>query len=146
MVVPEDCVDGVSRLAQNLFISPSSIAQHAALAAFEPEAMHIHESRRHRFAERRDQLASGLRGLGLEIPVDPQGAFYLYVDVSSSGMDSETFCWRLIDEFQVAVTPGIDFGKHLADRFVRFAYTTGEAEIDLGIDRIGAALQAWRSS
>jgi aspartate/methionine/tyrosine aminotransferase len=146
MVVPEDCVDGVSRLAQNLFISPSSIAQHAALAAFEPEAMQIHESRRHRFAERRDQLASGLRGLGLEIPVDPQGAFYLYVDVSSSGMDSETFCWRLIDEFQVAVTPGIDFGNHLADRFVRFAYTTGEAEIDLGIDRIGAALQTWRSS
>ncbi len=145
MVVPEDCVDGVSRLAQNLFISPSSIAQHAALAAFEPEAMEIHESRRRRFAARRDQLATGLRALGLDIPVDPRGAFYLYVDVSSSGLDSETFCWRLIDEYQVAVTPGIDFGSHLAERYVRFAYTTGEADIDLGIERIGTALQAWRA-
>jgi aspartate/methionine/tyrosine aminotransferase len=144
MVVPEEYVDGVSRLAQNLFISPSSIAQHAALAAFEPEAMAIHESRRRRFAARRDQLAAGLRNLGLEIPVDPQGAFYLYVDVSSSGMESETFCWRLIDEYQVAVTPGIDFGSHLADRYVRFAYTTGEEDIDLGIERIGEALKAWR--
>ena len=144
MVVPEEYVDGVSRLAQNLFISPSSIAQHAALAAFDPEAMAIHESRRRRFAARRDQLAAGLRNLGLEIPVDPQGAFYLYVDVSSSGMDSETFCWRLIDEYQVAVTPGIDFGSHLADRYVRFAYTTGEEDIDLGIERIGEALETWR--
>ncbi len=145
MVVPEACVDPVSRLAQNLFISPSSIAQHAALAAFEPAAMAIHESRRQQFAERRDQLASGLRGLGLGIPVEPDGAFYLYVDVSSSGLDSETFCWRLIDEYQVAVTPGIDFGSHLADRYVRFAYTTGEADIDLGISRIGEALEAWRA-
>jgi aspartate/methionine/tyrosine aminotransferase len=144
MVVPEDYVDGVRRLAQNLFISPSSIAQHAALAAFEPEAMAVHESRRTRFAARKDQLAEGLQGLGLEIPVNPQGAFYLYVDVSSSGLDSETFCWRLIDEYQVAVTPGIDFGSHLADRYVRFAYTTAEADIDLGITRIGEALAAWR--
>ncbi len=146
MVVPEACVDGVSRLAQNLFISPSSIAQHAALAAFEPQAIEIHESRRQRYARRRDQLASGLRDLGLEIPVDPQGAFYLYVDVSSTGLDSESFCWKLIDEYQVAVTPGVDFGHHLADRFVRFAYTTAEDDIDLGLTRIGAALAAWRQS
>ena len=145
MVVPEDCIDGVSRLAQNLFISPSSIAQQAALAAFEPAAMEIHEFRRQQFARRRDRLAQGLRGLGLDIPVDPDGAFYLYVDVSSSGLDSETFCWRLIDDYQVAVTPGIDFGHHLADRYVRFAYTTGEDDIDLGVARIGEALKAWRA-
>ena len=146
MVVPEDYLDGVSRLAQNLFISPSSIAQHAALAAFEPEAMVIHESRRLEFALRRDRLSAGLRALGLSIPVDPQGAFYLYVDVSSTGMDSETFCWRLIDEYQVAVTPGVDFGSHLAERYVRFAYTTGEAEIDLGLERIGQALKDWAAA
>ena len=143
MVVPEEQIDGVSRLAQNLFISPSSIAQHAALAAFEPEAMAVHEARRARFASRRDQLAAGLTGLGLKVPVMPDGAFYLYVDVSSTGLDSETFCWRLIDEFQVAVTPGIDFGEHLADRYVRFAYTTGDDDIDLGLGRIGEALAAW---
>ncbi|MGE0623573.1 MAG: aminotransferase class I/II-fold pyridoxal phosphate-dependent enzyme [Pseudomonadales bacterium] len=143
MVVPDDCLDGVSRLAQNLFISPSSIAQHAALAAFDPEAMAIHEARRGHFARRRDRLAEGLRALGLSIPVDPQGAFYLYVDVSCTGMDSETFCWRLIDEYQVAVTPGTDFGDHLADRHVRFAYTTSDEDIDLGIERIGRALADW---
>ena len=143
MVVPEEYLDGVSRLAQNLFISPSSIAQHAALAAFEPASMTIHESRRREFARRRDRLSAGLEALGLTIPVDPQGAFYLYVDVSVTGMDSETFCWRLIDEHQVAVTPGIDFGSHLADRYVRFAYTTAEAEIDLGLARIGEALRSW---
>lgn len=143
MVVPEDCLDGVSRLAQNLFISPSSIAQHAAMAAFDPEAMAIHEERRRHFARRRDRLAAGLRALGLSIPVDPQGAFYLYVDVAATGMDSETFCWRLIDEYQVAVTPGNDFGDHLADRYVRFAYTTGDDDIDLGVERIGRALSDW---
>ena len=143
MVVPEEYLDGVSRLAQNLFISPSSIAQHAALAAFEPESMTVHESRRREFARRRDRLTAGLEALGLTIPVNPEGAFYLYVDVSMTGMDSETFCWRLIDEHQVAVTPGIDFGNHLADRYVRFAYTTAEAEIDLGLARIGEALRAW---
>ncbi|MEJ2088178.1 MAG: aminotransferase class I/II-fold pyridoxal phosphate-dependent enzyme [Gammaproteobacteria bacterium] len=143
MVVPLEQVDAVGRLAQNLFISPSSIAQYAALAAFDEDAMVIHEQRRQQFARRRDMLAAGLRALGLRIPVDPLGAFYLYVDVSSTGMDSETFCWRLIDEYQVAVTPGIDFGEHLAERHVRFAYTTSEASIELGLARIGQALADW---
>jgi aspartate/methionine/tyrosine aminotransferase len=143
MVVPLEQVDAVGRLAQNLFISPSSIAQYAALAAFDEDAMVIHEQRRQQFARRRDMLAAGLRALGLRIPVDPLGAFYLYVDVSSTGMDSETFCWRLIDEYQVAVTPGIDFGEHLAERHVRFAYTTSEASIELGLERIGQALADW---
>lgn len=143
MVVPDSAVDGLRRLAQNLFISPSSIAQHAALAAFDDEALAVHEERRGVFARRRDRLAAGLAALGLNIPVVPAGAFYLYADVSRTGLDSYDFCWRLIDEFKVAVTPGIDFGDHLADRFVRFAYTTGEADIDLGLERLGAALDAW---
>jgi aspartate/methionine/tyrosine aminotransferase len=143
MVVPEAFLDGVRRLSQNLFISPSSIAQYAALAAFDADAMEIHESRRQQFERRRDRLSAGLRRLGLTIPVDPDGAFYLYVDVSSTGMGSEAFCWRLIDEYQVAVTPGIDFGSYLADRYVRFAYTTGEEDIDLGLERIGEALDTW---
>jgi aspartate/methionine/tyrosine aminotransferase len=144
MVIPPEQVEPVSRLAQNLFISPSSIAQQAALAAFEPEAMGIHEQRRRQFGARRDRLAAGLQRLGLTIPVLPTGAFYLYVDVSGTGMDSETFCWRLIDEYQVAVTPGNDFGRFDADRYVRFAYTTSEAAIDLGLERIARALASWR--
>ena len=143
IVVPEPCMQPVERLAQNLFISPSSIAQHAALAAFSPEAMCIHEQRRQRFEARRGKLLAGLEGLGFEVPAKPAGAFYLYVDVSRTGMNSHDFCWRLIDEFQVAVTPGIDFGANSAGSFVRFAYTTDDESIELGIERIGRALAAW---
>ncbi len=143
MVVPEEAVDGLSRLAQNLFISPSSIAQHAALAAFDPDAMEIHEARRVAFKKRRRQLLTGLEDLGFNIPVTPSGAFYLYVDVSHTALDSYDFCWRLIDEYQVATTPGIDFGEHDAGRYVRFAYTTDEESINLGLERLGEALAAW---
>jgi aspartate/methionine/tyrosine aminotransferase len=71
----------------------------------------------------------------------PGGAFYLYVDISAIGVDAAQFCWRLIDDYHVAVTPGIDFGDHLADQFVRFAYTTDEDSIALGLERIGTALK-----
>jgi aspartate/methionine/tyrosine aminotransferase len=141
MVVPEAALEAVAKLAQNLFISPSSVAQRAALAAFGPEALAIHEARRAAFHARRDLLSRGLTELGLHIPVVPGGAFYLYVDISAIGMDSAEFCWRLIDDYHVAVTPGIDFGDHLADQFVRFAYTTDEDSIALGLERIGTALK-----
>jgi len=143
MVVPTSALDGVSKLAQNLFISPSTIAQHAALAAFSTEAMAVHESRREAFRRRRDLLCEGLRKLGFRVPVVPGGAFYLYVDVSHSGLNSYDFCWRLIDEYQVATTPGIDFGEHMADRYVRFAYTTDDESIALGLARIETALREW---
>jgi aspartate/methionine/tyrosine aminotransferase len=146
MVIPESALDGVSRLAQNLFISPSSIAQYAALAAFLPEAMVIHETRRKVFQQRRDLLCDGLRKLGFRIPVVPGGAFYLYVDVSHSGLNSYDFCWRLIDEYQVATAPGIDFGEHMAERYVRFAYTTDEDSIRLGLERIETALREWEAA
>ncbi|MCZ6656341.1 MAG: aminotransferase class I/II-fold pyridoxal phosphate-dependent enzyme [Gammaproteobacteria bacterium] len=143
LVLPEGLVDDLEKLAQNLFISPSSIAQYAAIAAFTPDAMAVHEARRRRFDQRRHQLLTGLEALGLRVPAKPGGAFYLYVDVSQTGIDSLDFCWRLIDEFQVAVTPGIDFGELEADRFVRFAYTTDEESIDVGLNRIGHALEVW---
>ncbi len=143
MVVPQEAVDPLARLAQNLFISPSSIAQHAALVAFDPPAMKIHEARRAAFEKRKILLQAGLENLGFNIPVNPSGAFYLYVDVSHTGLDSTDFCWRLIDEYQVATTPGIDFGDHDAGRYVRFAYTTDEKSINLGLARIREALTDW---
>ena len=143
VVVPEPLMAPIERLAQNLFISPSSIAQQAALAAFSPEAMAIHEVRRRHFDARRQQLLAGLEALGFRAAAAPAGAFYLYMDVSSSGLDSYDFCWRLINEFQVAATPGIDFGEREAHRFVRFAYTTDDESIGLGLERIGKALEAW---
>ena len=143
VVIPENAEERFTKLAQNLVISPSSIAQHAALVAFSKDAMTIHEQRVTEFAQRAKRLAAGLLELGFRIPVMPEGAFYLYVDVSHTGMPSEEFCWRLIEEYQVAVTPGKDFGAYRSDQFVRFAYTTGDDAIDLGLERIASALQAW---
>jgi aspartate/methionine/tyrosine aminotransferase len=143
LVVPAAAVAAVTKLAQNLFISPSTPAQYAALAAFEPDAMAIHRQRAGIFVERARLLAGGLQALGFNIPVTPQGAFYLYVDISHTGLTARDFCWRLLDEYQVAVTPGEDFGQHLHERFVRFAYTTDEESIHLGLERIAKALQAW---
>ena len=143
MVVPEPAVDAVARLAQNLFISPPSLSQHAALAAFEPDAMAVHESRRAAFGRRLTRLCDGLESLGFSIPARPGGAFYVYADISHTGLGAEEFCWRLLEEHHVAATPGIDFGAHDAGRFVRFAFTTGEDDIVLGLERLGRALRDW---
>ncbi|MDA1073456.1 MAG: aminotransferase class I/II-fold pyridoxal phosphate-dependent enzyme [Proteobacteria bacterium] len=143
LVLPQEAVEGVVKLAQNLYISPSAIAQYAALAAFSDSALQIHEQRRLEFASRRDRLSDGLTELGFTINLQPAGAFYLYVDISHTGMSSVDFCWRLINEFQVAVTPGIDFGDFGAKEHVRFAYTVSGPDIDLGLERIARALKAW---
>ena len=143
VVVPPQAIEPITKLAQNLFISPSTPAQYAALAAFDEDAMTIHGQRKDAFVQRAARLSDGLQRLGFRIPVAPDGAFYLYVDISHTGMSSMDFCWRLIDEFQVAVTPGADFGEHNADHFVRFAYTTHLEAIELGLERIEAALTAW---
>ena len=105
--------------------------------------MAVHEARRQQFARRRDVLCAGLDRLGFEVPLRPAGAFYVYVDIGGTGMDALAFCRRLLEEYRVAVTPGIDFGAHRAERYVRFAFTTSEAHIELGIERIGAALADW---
>ncbi len=143
IVVPSEAVEPVTRLAQNLFISPSTPAQYAALAAFETAAMDIHQQRARAFQQRAELLVNGLKKLGFGIPVMPQGAFYAYVDVSHTGLNSRDFCWRLLDEYYVAVTPGEDFGAHNSDRYVRFAFTTDEASIHEGLTRIDKALCAW---
>ena len=143
VVAPDEAVEPLTKLAQNLFISPSAPAQYAALATFDEQAMVIHEVRREIFARRAALLADGLRALGFQIPVVPDGAFYLYVDISHTGMTSNDFCWRLMNEFQVAVTPGSDFGSHQADRYARFAYTRGAEAIELGLTRIASALESW---
>ncbi len=143
MVVPEAAVESIARLAQNLFISPASLSQHAALAAFEPDAMAVHESRRVAFARRRDRLADGLEALGFHVPLRPAGALYVYADVSVSGLDSAEFCWRLLEEYGVAATPGADFGDCAAAQFVRFAFTTSEDRIDEALQRLAAAMAVW---
>lgn len=123
MVAPAHLMDGIERLAQNLFLAPPTPAQYAALAAFTAETQAILESRRSELKARRDFLVPALRDLGFGLPVTPAGAFYLYADVSRFTADSFSFAEKLLEEAGVAITPGLDFGEVSPERYVRFAYT-----------------------
>ena len=145
LVAPAVAVPELEKLAQNLYISASTVAQHAALACFEPATLEILEARRAEFARRRDYLLPALRALGFGIDVEPEGAFYLYADISAFGGNAYDFCRHLIETEHVAVTPGIDFGRHLADRHVRFAYTQSLPRLEEAVARIGRGLQSWQA-
>jgi aspartate/methionine/tyrosine aminotransferase len=140
IVAPEDLVPTLDRIAQNVFLCASTPAQHAALGAFLPETRVILEERRLELQRRRDYLLPALRGLGLEIPVTPDGAFYLYADVGRFTGDSFAFCESLLEERGVAATPGQDFGQHLPQRHVRFAYTTSLERLAEGVARLARHL------
>lgn len=140
-VVPEAAVSALERLAQNLFISMSTMGQFAALAAFEPETRKILEQRRQIFADRQAFLLPALRNLGFEIPLAPVGALYLYADASRFTSDSHQFCMKMLEEHGVAMTPGTDFGTHRANEHVRFAYTTSMEELQRAVEILGKALK-----
>ena len=144
LVAPENAVSQLEKLAQNLYISASSIAQHAALACFTPQSEAIFEARRAEFAKRRDYLLPALRALGFKIEVEPQGAFYLYADVSALTDDAYALCHHLIETEFVAITPGLDFGRHRAAQHVRFAYTQPLPRLEEAVKRIARGLQRWR--
>ena len=140
IVVPEDYISMANTLAQNLFISAPSIAQYAALACFTEEAEEIFEERRLEFERRKNFLSNELRNLGFNIPTSIQGAFYIYADISHFSRNSEIFCRDLLDQNQVAITPGADFGEYKAEKFVRLAFTTSMADIEIGLERVRLAL------
>ena len=144
LVAPEDAVPELEKLAQNLYISAPSMAQHAALACFEPGTLAILEERRAEFARRRDYLLPALRELGFRIAVEPQGAFYLYADISAFGGDAQAFCRHFLETEYVAFTPGLDFGQHLASQHVRFAYTQSLPRLEQAVERIARGLKSWR--
>jgi aspartate/methionine/tyrosine aminotransferase len=133
VVLPPAAVRSFEKLAQHLFISAPSAAQHAAVAAFTRESISILEGRRGEFAQRRDFLVPALRRAGLAVPAEPHGAFYVYADC---GMDSKAYSIGLLEKEGVAATPGVDFGSNRTDRFVRFAYTRGMADLEEAAERI----------
>ena len=141
LIAPDRYVRDIEKLAQNLYISPSTPAQHAALAAFRPETIAILEQRRAEFEARRDVLLPALRRIGFDIGAEPRGAFYLYAGIGAFGIDSSTLAHRLIEEAGVAVTPGLDFGTNAPERHVRFAYTTGRERLEEGAERIARLLE-----
>jgi len=134
--LPEHAVRGFEKLAQHLFICPSSAAQHAALAAFLPESTAVLEARRAEFEKRRDFLVPALEAAGLRVPARPQGAFYVYADCSAFSRDARAFALELLEREAVAATPGADFGRNATQHFLRFAYTRGLAELEAAAQRL----------
>ncbi|MBA53877.1 MAG: aminotransferase [Pseudomonadales bacterium] len=137
LVAPQQHVSDLEKLAQNYYLAAPTIAQHAALEAFSPESIALYEERRGIMGRRRDFLLERLPRLGISIPCVPQGAFYLYCDVSAITDDSFAFCQQLLNGCGVAVTPGIDFGEHQAKRYIRIAYSANMERLQEAIDRIG---------
>jgi aspartate/methionine/tyrosine aminotransferase len=140
MVVPEDWVEPVRRLAQNLFVAPPTVAQFAALAAFEPGTEALLQKRVGELKERRDFLLTALPGLGLELRARPEGAFYLYADSRVHGSDSEALCDRILDEAGVALTPGTDFSPGSGRDHIRIAYTQPRERLEEAVARLRPVL------
>jgi aspartate/methionine/tyrosine aminotransferase len=140
LVLPEALVAPVERLAQNLYICPSTVAQHAALACFADESIAEFERRRAEFRRRRDYVVDALRRLDMPTPVAPDGAFYAYADCSRHSASSWDFCFDLMRRAQVALTPGRDFGRCAPDRHLRLSYASSMAELEEAVDRLQRCL------
>lgn len=140
LVAPEGLMPALDRLAQNVFLSAPTVAQHAALAALAPETRVRLEARKAELGLRRDWLLPRLVELGFQIGVAPEGAFYIYAGIDRFGMDAEALAEKLLREAGVAVTPGTDFGRHGANRHIRFAYTTSLERIREAADRLARVL------
>ncbi len=141
MVVPEALVPAIERLAQNLYICPSTVAQQAALACFEPESLRVFEARRAEFQARRDAFIPALQAIGLSVPVMPDGAFYAWADCTQAcarlGVkDSWDFAFEVMRRAHVAITPGRDFGQADAARFVRFSAASSMQTLQTSVERL----------
>ena len=134
IILPESLVRPVQKVAQNVFISAPTVAQYAALEAFDARAEI--EVMRRTYRARRDYLFPELEALGFGLPARPDGAFYIYANIERWGMDSMEFTERALIEAHVAVTPGYDFGSHRAGSHVRFSYATSIERLRLGCRRL----------
>jgi len=137
LVLPDGAVREIEKLAQNLYICAPTISQHAATAAFDEATIAILEERREELAARRDALLAALPGIGFEVKAIPDGAFYVYCDVSSVTDDSFAFAERILEEAHVAITPGRDFGTAAPERHIRIAYSQPIPRLLEAVERIG---------
>ena len=137
MVVPEYALEAMDDLATNFFLCAHTPTQHAALACFTPETLAVCEERRQELLERRRIVVDGLAEIGLPLEVEPNGAFYAYFNISSTGLDAWTFCERALKEAHIALPPGRDFGEATADTHVRLSYAASREALREGLNRLG---------
>jgi aspartate/methionine/tyrosine aminotransferase len=140
MVVPEGFMPEVDKLTGNLFISPPDLSQITALSAFLPETIDILEERRDLYRAQRDYLLPELRDIGFDVPVEPEGAFYIYANCRRFTDDSYQFCWDVLEKAGVAITPGLDFGDNDPQHHVRVSYPKPVAVLEEGVRRLRAYL------
>ena len=132
----------VEKLAQNLYICPSTVAQHAALACFDDAVdRRIRAPARASSARRRDFVVPALQAMGLKVPVMPDGAFYAWADCSAFNASSWDFCFDMMQRAHVALTPGRDFGPHAAERYLRLSFASSMAELEQAMQRLARALR-----
>lgn len=136
MIVPTHMVEPIEKMAASLAICAPTLAQHGAIACFDPEALAIFEQRREAFRQRRDYLVPALKALNIDVPVAPDGAFYVYGDISAHSPDSGAFSAALLNGARVAAVAGLDFGPAHAANTMRFAYTTGLERLQEAIHRL----------
>ena len=134
MVVPEDHVRQVERLAQNLFICPPHVSQLTALASM--DAKEELEQNINVYKKNREILLDELPKAGLKTFSPPDGAFYIYVDISEFSNDSLKFCKDVLEQAGVAITPGLDFDQKRGNSTIRFSYARSTEDIIEGIRRI----------
>ncbi|MBP6902618.1 MAG: pyridoxal phosphate-dependent aminotransferase [Burkholderiaceae bacterium] len=140
LVLPPALVAPVERLAQNLFICASTVAQQAALACFHPESIAEYERRRLEFRARRDLVVPALQALGLAVPVQPDGAFYAWADCRAHHADSWDFAFELMQRAHVALTPGRDFGRHDPQHWLRLSFATARPQLEEALHRLQRVL------
>jgi len=139
VIVPEALIEPARRVMQNIFIAAPTLSQHAAIAALKAEDQV--EAMRREYDKRRRYLLAELPGLGFDIVVEPQGAFYIYANVEKLTDDSRQFCRDMLEKAGVAVTPGEDFGAYRAESHVRFSYATSMECLHEGVRRMKAFLK-----
>ncbi len=145
LVVPEALAPVIERIAQNLFICPSTVTQHAALACFEDASITEYEKRRAEFKARRDYFIPALQQLGFEVPVMPDGAFYAWAECSKicsrlGIKDSWDLAYEIMHKAHLAVTPGRDFGTYETAKFIRFSTANSLPQLKQAIERLRVML------
>jgi len=136
LVLPESLVPHIEKLAQNLFICASSIAQHAGVACFTPASIALYEERKAEFKRRRDYIVPQLERLGFKVPVMPDGAFYVYADCSALSDDADQFTIDMLNHAAVVLVPGLDFGPATAHRYIRLSYATSMENLQEAVRRL----------
>ena len=140
LVVPDALVADFEKVAQNLFICASAVAQYAALACFTPEALAIYDERKAEFRRRRDLIVPALEALGLRVPVKPDGAFYVYADCREvnhpAAGDADQLTQAMLHDAGVVMVPGQDFGPHTAKDYIRISYATSRQNIEEAMLRL----------